>query len=515
MHLPLWLFLSFFLSRFWRASALVTNRTIDDTTGDVVTGARPVYLPTTSFTWEDATCKRCAITPDPSQAFKGTWTAATYKPELVSMSIELSFRGTAIYVFFILANFIAEGIATETACNFTLDGRPAGSFHHIPSTSRELEYNVPAFSQANLANIDHKLIVSTSGITDREIFVNFDYAIYTFDDAPTTTISQKSTTTSQGSQTSAVILENPNDGSRSKVNIGAIVGGVIGGVAALLALILLLVYFRRRQRVSRAPPANFSIDGDDLGHPMAPPPVGWSNSDGSIVPFLTGAVATSAQIRARPETQSDFLQSGTIVSPSMVTLDSHSFYRTSSEQVLHHTGPSHTNSDLVDIGVTGTLNTSAPPDNNFSAHGVIASAKFSSGGIPFDTSAYGGIITASTAPLAHMRPGSTATPDARQDELRRGRQLEIDRQLRAVKRDMHNLRSDITTETARQPPVRQRRGDEGTEVAEMREQMRLMKQQIAYLQTQQQSDWALGLSNEPPPGYSAQHPSSLGESRLL
>lgn len=89
-----WLLLNSLLFLFlWSAGAAVTNRTIDDTTGDSVTGNRPIYLPATPGVWEDATCKGCAIQPEKNRAFKGTWNAATYNPDLGSMSIELSFKG--------------------------------------------------------------------------------------------------------------------------------------------------------------------------------------------------------------------------------------------------------------------------------------------------------------------------------------------------------------------------------------------------------------------------------------
>jgi hypothetical protein len=87
---PLGLLFFFF---FEGSIAAEVNRTIDDTTGDSVTGIRPIYLPQTLGVWEDATCKGCAIQPDRTRAFKGTWNAATYNPDLQSVSVELSFKG--------------------------------------------------------------------------------------------------------------------------------------------------------------------------------------------------------------------------------------------------------------------------------------------------------------------------------------------------------------------------------------------------------------------------------------
>jgi hypothetical protein len=177
------------------ASAASVNHSIDDTNGDSVTGAKPIYFPPTGV-WAGADCVGCAIQPNPSLAFDGTWTAATYNAQLGLTSIVLSFTGkpssylldvdkcqtpctgTAIYAFFILANTVAPGITTQTECNFTLDGQAAGNFFHAPSSSYAFIYNALAFSRSNLQNANHTLNISTSGIS-HDVFINFDYAIYT------------------------------------------------------------------------------------------------------------------------------------------------------------------------------------------------------------------------------------------------------------------------------------------------------------------------------------------------
>jgi len=79
------------------ATAAEVNRTIDDTYGDSVTGAKPNYLPSTNGVWADATCKGCRVQPDPNQAFKKSWTAATFIPErMEEAAIEVNFTGKPI-----------------------------------------------------------------------------------------------------------------------------------------------------------------------------------------------------------------------------------------------------------------------------------------------------------------------------------------------------------------------------------------------------------------------------------
>ena len=89
--------------------------------------------------------------------------------------------GVAIWVFFILANAnkLGPSITTNTQTNFTLDGQHAGDFTHIPNLDTlALQYNATAFSASSLSNTTHQLIISTNDFPVN-VFVNFDYAIYT------------------------------------------------------------------------------------------------------------------------------------------------------------------------------------------------------------------------------------------------------------------------------------------------------------------------------------------------
>lgn len=57
------------------ATAVATNYTIDDTSGDERTGQMVVYRP--QQLWADQNCEDCAILPDVSQMMDGTYHAAT------------------------------------------------------------------------------------------------------------------------------------------------------------------------------------------------------------------------------------------------------------------------------------------------------------------------------------------------------------------------------------------------------------------------------------------------------
>jgi hypothetical protein len=80
------------------AIALVSNRTIDDGLGDSVTGQKILFLPTTQGVWNNQNCVGCALNPDTTKAFGGTYTAATYNSGLGSISATLNFQGAPILV---------------------------------------------------------------------------------------------------------------------------------------------------------------------------------------------------------------------------------------------------------------------------------------------------------------------------------------------------------------------------------------------------------------------------------
>ncbi|KAF7298899.1 hypothetical protein MIND_00837900 [Mycena indigotica] len=165
------------------ALAALQNRTIDDTNGDSVTGAKPVYYP--PGPWQGPSCTGCAIQPDVGQVFEGTYSAMTYRTTMGVMNITMDFTGTAIYVYFVLANYQGPGVTTETEAAFTVDGVQHGSFSHVPTTVQELLYNQLVFRLTGLQNAPHTLVVATQADTD--LYLVFDYAIYTFEDVGGTT----------------------------------------------------------------------------------------------------------------------------------------------------------------------------------------------------------------------------------------------------------------------------------------------------------------------------------------
>ncbi|KAI0751143.1 hypothetical protein C8Q80DRAFT_555087 [Daedaleopsis nitida] len=168
------------------AHAGAVNHTIDDAKGDSVTGALPTYSP--ADIWNSG--PGCLTPPcgvnktnvDVSQVFDGTWHDTTYQPRLHlnGVSIEVSFTGTAVYVYNLVANSIPPTI-TFTNLSFLIDGEVANSFIHAPESSSTVQTKVLVFSQASLSNAAHTLVIRAAGLDPSLIL--FDYIEYTQDDS--------------------------------------------------------------------------------------------------------------------------------------------------------------------------------------------------------------------------------------------------------------------------------------------------------------------------------------------
>jgi hypothetical protein len=169
--------------------------------------------------------------------------------------------GTAIWVFNIVPNTL-PGTDTIVNATFSLDGGPSETYFHNPDSSSTYIYNVPVYSNQNLKNIEHNLLITPNAGTHNSVFV-FDYAIYTyvpiiskstlshtcfrFDDTPTSSSSQTTpSSTPTSSESPSTNTPSPNGQHKSSTPVGAIAGGVVGGLAALALALLALFCYRRR-----------------------------------------------------------------------------------------------------------------------------------------------------------------------------------------------------------------------------------------------------------------------------
>ena len=89
------------------------------------------------------------------------------------------------------------------------------------------------------------------------------------------------------------------------------------------------------------------------------------------------------------------------------------------------------------------------------------------------------------------------------DEIRAARQMEINQRIQTAQREMQNLSSRqpaVSSPDLSSPSEVRRQGMEH-EIGTLREQMYRINTRIEQLQMQLSSDWAQGLSDDPPPAY--------------
>ncbi|KZP05462.1 hypothetical protein FIBSPDRAFT_877525 [Athelia psychrophila] len=198
------------------SAATLVNRTIDDQFGDSVTRLMPNYSTITGWS-QGADCTGCHISLNPGYTFNGTWHDTTYIPAVnpSPASVNITFNGTAVYAYCVLANAVQEA-ATYTNLTFLMDGELVGTFEHIPTTSTAYQYNTSVYANTSLSYQEHILTIMATG-TNMSVIL-FDYP------DPSPTLTSKSP------------------------NVGAIVGGVIGGIMMIVIAVLAFFLIRRRRR---------------------------------------------------------------------------------------------------------------------------------------------------------------------------------------------------------------------------------------------------------------------------
>ncbi|KAF9532857.1 hypothetical protein CPB83DRAFT_903366 [Crepidotus variabilis] len=510
----------------------IVNRTIDDGFGDSQTGDKPIFLPATKV-WDDQSCSGCAIRPDISSAFKNTYTAATYNPGLGSMSIELSFEGLAVWVYFILANNEGDGITSLTMANFTLDGGNPTLFQHAPVlTTQDINYNQLVYSQTGLVNAKHKLVISTSGVNSN-VYVNFDYAIYTHDDdgvldpspppgglpstlasakpsstntTPKSTSSSSSIPVNKGSSTTGSSTAGPasssgfsapgsklsNDDSTAtqSSSTAGIVGGIVGGIAFAALLGFLFICIMRRQRRK----ARLEFTDKD-----------WTAENGIdpvVTPFYhpTNGHASSHMGSGGPYLSNDHSRP----------------YAYGGQHAQQHSN-SQTTGPSSDVGAQSAYGgymsavggSNSGEDTSESAHARLVTVTDGDHlSTPNQMRSVGPMVSGATAGSSVPTLWGAGMSAQQREDVRRERQRELDERMCQVQDEMNHLAADMTGQKpSRRRSIRRPQapssvtGEEEMSMEEMREQLRVMTNQVSYLRNQQQSAWALGLSDDPPPGY--------------
>lgn len=315
------------------------------------------------------------------------------------------------------------------------------------------------------------------------------------DDSP-----PKSSNTTTGATTSTTANSGQSQGGTSnngKVAIGPIVGGVVGAILLIIGAIFLFFCLRRRSKQKKI----------EEYHQRPPPLMDELDPQNRVDPFIqTGAYhrgpASSTLAGSNreplyspvPQQTQNSLQGGQPALPWGAP--------TPSEYSSAYTGiaPSSRNHPDSDRA------TSAAGSSVGGGTLYNTGASSSSASAPISTYPSEKRNRAAPNPLPPLPAGSSrvvlgvTNPEA-QEQVRQVRQAEIGERLRTVEAEMNDLKRGVSTR--RQPRRENPQSDGADMIAQMREQMAMMQQEIQTLRENQRSDWAMGLTDEPPPGYTA------------
>lgn len=230
--------------------AALVNVIIDDTRGDERSGAAPEY--SSAHAWNarsaDDQCSICGAQPDPGQPYDHTWHDDTTFPGQLPSNITFSFKGTALSIFFILANNV-DIVHKDTRLAFYLDGspKPVTQYLHTPDlTVNGFLYNQPVFANASLPDGEHTILISSRADGDHGSLALFDYAIYTTAPHSGNVTTSPTRPTNSLPATGATAVPGKVESSE-KSNVGGIIAGCVTGAAAALVLLLGLFWLWRRR----------------------------------------------------------------------------------------------------------------------------------------------------------------------------------------------------------------------------------------------------------------------------
>ncbi|KAJ7785831.1 hypothetical protein B0H16DRAFT_1295708, partial [Mycena metata] len=175
---------SFFLAFFFHRTQaiLIRNVTIDDTTGDSLTGAPVTYTPADAWT----SSKTCAECPDVKKLFSGTSHTSTFsvndtKNPNVPLTASVSFNGSAIYVYCALSHTASSpgNPGGDSDMTFYVDGVQVGVFVQPATGSAGFDYSVPVYVNSALPPGPHTFTLQNGHENGAPSLLVLDEIIYT------------------------------------------------------------------------------------------------------------------------------------------------------------------------------------------------------------------------------------------------------------------------------------------------------------------------------------------------
>ncbi|KAJ4000456.1 hypothetical protein F5050DRAFT_498960 [Lentinula boryana] len=276
------------------------------------------------------------------------------------------------------------------------------------------------------------------------------------------------------------------------MHLGIVVGGVVGGLAVLgILLTVLFICHRRRGKQHQLERLNSHAQDDPESGIKDPDNLQSADVNSCVLPKPTASTfGLMPDHRHHDAFRSSLTVHGT-ETPIGTTLTASSIDDVdgiSSPEYQYRSVISTLPSGRIVMAPGTTQDSLIPP-------------------LPSSTN-YGSISATTTVPKSNTTPEKS--------ELRRIRQQELERQMGEINEEIEELKNEAAERSdpsslglAPRTSIRKKSVRKGKDkdqkmesVAQLKAQIRQMSEQIALLQAQQNSAWAQGLSDEPPPGYS-------------
>ncbi|KZV93623.1 hypothetical protein EXIGLDRAFT_749035 [Exidia glandulosa HHB12029] len=166
-----------------------------------------------------------------------------------TVTAQLSFTGTAVYVYCIVPDGADGDHITKSDLTFTIDDQPVGTFTRTPTGEPvSFLFNHLVFAHDGLGEGTHHLVISSppNGA------LLLDYVQVTSPEVETTTTSVSSTASSSPAVSAAPVIEDAQMKHRNSVSFAVAVGATVGTLSAVTFVLCLSLYCRRRRSARRA-----------------------------------------------------------------------------------------------------------------------------------------------------------------------------------------------------------------------------------------------------------------------
>ncbi|KAJ4493231.1 hypothetical protein C8R41DRAFT_831393 [Lentinula lateritia] len=169
----------------FHVTAIFRNYTVDDS------DSTWIYSPYGAWNIGND-CHGCDAQPNATLAYNQTWhDAAFYAPPNqqtmsdpnVPFMANITFNGTAVYVFCIMLNSATYPIFGASDISFHMDGAPVSTYQNSPTENLDTyTYNVPVFAMPSLEYGTHSLMIQNGVANRTDALILLDYIVYTADD---------------------------------------------------------------------------------------------------------------------------------------------------------------------------------------------------------------------------------------------------------------------------------------------------------------------------------------------